>query len=163
MASNRLSRLFARCMSLPGPLRMWAATRLFGGAVKFFGTAGTRIVSFDPRKVVMVLRNRRKVQNHIRGIHATAMALLAESATGLVVGLNLPDDKLPLLKSMRIDYVKRAEGDLRAEATLSDEQLQAIASEPRGEVLVAVNVTDSAGNVPIVVEMIWAWRPKKTG
>ena len=27
--------------------------------------------------------------------------------------LNLPDDKLPLIKTLRVDYLKRASGDLR--------------------------------------------------
>ena len=33
-------------------------------------------------QVVMTLRNRTRVQNHIKGVHACGMALLAESATG---------------------------------------------------------------------------------
>ena len=41
------------------------------------------------------IAHRRKVQNHIGGVHATATALLAETATGMVVGMNLPDEKLP--------------------------------------------------------------------
>ena len=31
-----------------------------------------------------------QVQNHIKGVHACAMALLAESATGAVFGMNVP-------------------------------------------------------------------------
>jgi hypothetical protein len=31
-----------------------------------------------------------RVQNHIKGVHACGMALLAESATGAVFGMNLP-------------------------------------------------------------------------
>lgn len=159
-ATNRLSRLIGLCFRLPESWRMPAATFLFGSAVKFFRTAGTRITELDNQRVVMRLRNRRKVQNHIRGVHAAAMALLAESATGLVVGLNLPDSKLPLLKSMKVDYVKRASGDLTAVATLSDAQLRAIREDDKGDVSVAVSVTDAAGNQPIVAEFIWAWRPK---
>ncbi|MBI2379343.1 MAG: DUF4442 domain-containing protein [Gammaproteobacteria bacterium] len=160
-ATNRLSRLFGYCFRLPAAWRLPAAGFLFGSAVKFFRTAGIRITALETGRVSMRIANRRKVQNHIKGVHATAMALLAESATGLVVGLNLPDDKLPLLKSMKIDYVKRAEGDLEAVAQLDAALLARVRGEERGEVLVPVRVTDSAGNEPIVAEFIWAWRPKK--
>ncbi len=48
------------------------------------------------------LYRRRKVQNHIGGIHACGMALLSESATGLVFGMNVPDSHVPLIKSMKV-------------------------------------------------------------
>lgn len=82
------------------------------------------------------IRNRRPVQNHINGVHAAAMALLAETATGFVVGMNLPDDKLPLIKSLKVDYLKRTKGDMRAVATLTPEQVQLVRTTPKGEVLV---------------------------
>jgi len=89
------------------------------------------------------------------------MALLAETATGFVVGMNLPDDKLPLIKSLKVDYQKRTKGDMRAVATLSNEQIQLIRTTPKGEVLVPVVVTDESGQEPIQCEMLWAWVPKK--
>jgi len=89
------------------------------------------------------------------------MALLAETATGFVVGMNLPDDTLPLLKSMHIDYLKRAKGGLRAEASLTLGQRQDIVGSPKGDVLVACKITDEAGNEPIRTEMVWAWVPKR--
>jgi acyl-coenzyme A thioesterase PaaI-like protein len=107
------------------------------------------------------MRNRPKVRNHIGGIHAAAMALLAETATGAVFGMNLPAGRLPLLKSMHIDYLKRAQGALRAEATLSEEQRQAMQTEDKGEAQVAVRVTDESGEAPIECRMVWAWVPKK--
>ncbi|NQD38240.1 DUF4442 domain-containing protein [Permianibacter sp. IMCC34836] len=158
---NRLSRLFTRCKSLPAPLQSFAMSFLFGSAVKFFATARIRITEAEHGRVIMVIRNRRKVQNHIKGVHATAMALLAESATGLVLGMSLPDDKLPLMKTMKVNYVKRAQGDLKAIATLSPEQLRAIENDERGDIVIAVTVTDSEGNEPLQAEMLWAWRPKK--
>ena len=40
----------------------------------------------------------------------TGMALVSESATGLVMGLNIPDSHQVLLKSMKLDYLRRCEG-----------------------------------------------------
>ena len=100
------------------------------------------------------------MQNHIGTIHAAAMALMAESATGFVVGLNLPGGKLPLIKSMNLKYVKRASGDMQAEAWVTDEQIQMMQSEPKGDIMVAVKVTDENGEEPIICEMNWAWVEK---
>ena len=70
------------------------------------------------------------------------MALLAESASGFLVGMNVPDDKLPLIKTMKIDYLKRAQGDLTAIATLEAGQIEQIRQQDKGEVRVAVLVSD---------------------
>jgi acyl-coenzyme A thioesterase PaaI-like protein len=110
---------------------------------------------------VVSIRNRRPVQNHIKGVHAAAMALLAETASGFLVGMNLSDDKLPLIKTLKVDYLKRTKGDMRAVATLSEEQKQQIYHQPKGEVSVSVIVTDESGEEPIRCEMLWAWVPKK--
>lgn len=64
----------------------------------------------EPTSAVVTLKNRRRVQNHIGGIHACGMALAAESATGIVVGMNVPDTAIPLCKSMKINFVRRCEG-----------------------------------------------------
>jgi len=158
---NQLSRLFNHCKRLPAPLRSWAMSKVFGSAVKFFGTAGIAIVEAEPGRVVMVIRNRRKVQNHIHGVHAAAMALLAESATGMALALSLPDNKLQLIRTMTVNYVQRAQGDLKAVATLIPEQLRMIETDERGDLVVPVTVTDSDGNEPVQAEMLWAWRLKK--
>jgi len=72
--------------------------------VPFVGTARLQVETLEPERAILSVENKRRVQNHIDGVHAAAMALLAETATGFVVGMNLPDDTLPLLKSMHIDY-----------------------------------------------------------
>lgn len=159
---NLISNVIGKMQPLPLPLRKKAMSSFFGFAVKFFGTAGIRVDEMTSTRAVMTMKNRRKVQNHIGTVHAAAMALLAESATGLLVAMTLPDDKLPLMKSMKFDYVKRAApGDITAVAELSPAQLDSIRNEDKGEVLVKVTVTDSKGVEPVLCEMLWAWVPKK--
>ncbi len=159
--SNRLSRTVEKLDKLPAPCRRAARSLAFGRAVPFVGTAGLSIDEMTAERLVVSTPNRRRVQNHINGVHAAAMALLAETATGLLVGLNVPDEAIPLIKSMRVDYKKRAQGSMTATATLTPEQIARIRSEPKGDVTVAVSVTDDSGNEPIQCEMVWAWIPKK--
>lgn len=158
--SNNLIRVVGKFDFLPPNLRATVVSKIFGRVVPLVGTAGLRYEELTPERVVVSIRNRRPVQNHINGVHAAAMALLAETATGFAVGMNLPDDKLPLIKSLKVDYQKRTKGDMRAVATLSPEQVQLIRTTPKGEVLVPVVVTDESGQEPIQCEMLWAWVPR---
>jgi len=159
---NFLARTINKLNSLPLPMRRIAISKMFGTAVKFFGTAGISVQEINPNKSVMIMKNRKKVQNHIGTVHAAAMSLLAESSTGMLVGLSVPDDKLPLMKNMSFQYVKRAApGQLTAVATLTDEQLEMIRTEDKGEVNVKVVVTDVKGVEPVICDLVWAWVPKK--
>ncbi len=157
---NQLSRTLSKLQGLPDGLRPWLMSFLLGNVVPFVGTASLRFDEVTSKRVVVRIRNRRKVQNHIKGVHAAAMALLAETATGFCVGMNLPDDKLPLIKSLKVDYLKRAQGDMTAVAELRPEQVQMITTMDKGEVTVPVTITDESGGEPIQCEMVWAWVPK---
>ncbi len=158
--NNNITRTLSTLNKLPNSLRVRAISTIFGTVVPFVGTSGLRYEKLTSNEVVVSIRNRRKVQNHIKGVHAAAMALLAETATGFVVGMNLSDDKLPLIKSLHVDYKRRAVGDLRAVATLTDEQIALIEREPKGEVSVSITVTDESGQQPVECEMLWAWVSK---
>jgi acyl-coenzyme A thioesterase PaaI-like protein len=161
--SNRMSRLLRKLDLLPNGLRKRLRSFLLGWLVPFVGTARLSIDEVSPERVVISIRNRRRVRNHLKGIHAAAMALLAETATGFAVAMHVPDDKVPVIKSLKIDYVKRAQGDLRAVVELGPEQAGRIVSEEKGEIRVPVSVTDQSGRSPIECDAIWAWVPKKRG
>lgn len=158
---NQLARTVACLQVLPAGLRPWAISRLLGRAVPLVGTAGLRFEQITPQQVAVSVANRRKVQNHIRGVHAAGMVLLAETATGFCVGMNVPDDKLPLIKSMTVDFQRRAVGGMTAVASLRPEQVALMHAQDKGEVTVPVVITDESGQQPIQAEMIWAWVPKQ--
>ena len=158
---NQLSRTVAKFQGLPAGLSPWLTSFVLGNVVPLVGTAKLRFEEISNQRVVVSIRNRRKVQNHIKGVHAAAMALLAETATGFCVGMNVPDDKLPLIKKLKVDYLKRSVGDMKAVAQLRPEQIQQILSQDKGEVTVPVSITDESGQEPIQCEMVWAWVPKK--
>lgn len=162
MASkSTLQKVLDGLSVLPESARPRAFSLVFGTAVKFFGTASLRFEQVGPERTVVVIKNRRKIQNHIGGVHAVAMALIAESATGALVGLNLDSASIPVIKSMKVDYLKRSKGDMRAEAWLTAEQIEQIKTTPKGEVDVACKVTDAEGKEPINVQMVWAWTPAR--
>lgn len=160
-APNKLHRMVQKTESLPAFARAQLLTLAFGRVIPYVRTSGVRVESLSADRSVVSIPNAKHVRNHIGGLHAVAMALVAESATGYVVGMNVPDDAVPVIKSMKIDYPKRAKGGLRAVATLTPEQIEAIRTQPKGEVTVAITVTDESDRQPIQCEMIWAWTPKR--
>ncbi|MFG6465289.1 DUF4442 domain-containing protein [Roseateles sp. BYS87W] len=159
---NRLQRTLAKLDGLPAPLRGVARNFALRRAVPFTGTASLDFVALSPESSEIRIANQRPVQNHIKGVHAAAMSLLAETATGMVVGMNVRDDCLPLCKSLQVNFKRRATGGLVAKAHLTAAQRFAMANETKGEVTVAVTVTDEAGIEPIQCEFVWAWVPKET-
>ncbi len=158
---NRLSKMVVSLRKWPKSWRHGLLNFLIHHTVKFTGTAKINVELLDFNRSVMTIKNRKKVQNHIGSVHATAMALLAETATGLIVGMNIPDTSIPLLKSMKINYLKKAVGDLRAEATLQPDQISQMRTTDKGDFMVAVQVTDAEGKQPIECFMIWAWTAKR--
>ncbi|MBI5536302.1 MAG: DUF4442 domain-containing protein [Deltaproteobacteria bacterium] len=161
MPENRMSRMLRHVEKIPSPLRTRARSLVIGRIVKFVGTSRLDIEELTHQRAAVFIRNRKLIQNHIGGVHAAAMALIAETATGFVVSMNLPDDRVPVIKSMKVSFLKRSKGSMRAVAELTPEQIELIASTPKGEVTPKVVVTDEEGKEPIACEMVWAWTPKR--
>ncbi len=158
---NAISSTVEKINKLPAFARKTVMSKLFGGAIKYAGHSGIRFEKLTKNECTVSIKNKKKVQNHIGGVHAVAMALLAETSTGFVVGMNVPNSSLPVIKTMKIDYVKRSSGDMQATAKLTDEQIKQIQTEEKGELVVDVIITDAANVEPIKAQMTWAWIPKK--
>ncbi len=159
IAPNRMQLQLQQVDEFPRLLRPWVRNLVLRRAVPFTRTARVEFVEMSPSRVEVRLGNEPRVRNHIGGIHASAMNLLAETATGMAVGLNVRDDCLPLAKDMKMAFRKRATGALRAVAVLSDAQRAAMQASDRGEMQVQVTVTDEAGVEPVECEFTWAWVP----
>jgi len=158
---NKLSKIVQKIYQLPTFMQKTALSYSIGNFVKFVGTAGIRFEKMSAHKVVVSLANKKKVQNHIGQVHAAATALLAETATGMILGMNLPDDKIPLMKNMSISYTKRSQGAQTAVATIAPEMIEQFKTEDKGAILIPVTITDSVGTEVIQAKMLWAWIPKK--
>lgn len=159
--ANRLSKLIKLSSKLPLGLRTKLWNRSFGHVVPMVGTAKIHYITVQPHQVTVQLKNHKSMQNHIGQLHACAMALLAETATGFVCAMHVPDHAVLLIKQMHIDYKRPSKGTMTATAILTLEQQQLLQSTLQGETLVEVTVQDETGAEPIVCKMLWAWRPKK--
>ena len=162
--NNQFTKFLSVTKYLPASVRSSVLSKAFGKVVPFVGTAGVYYETVTPNQVVVSLNNDKPVQNHIGTIHAVAITLLAETATGFILGLNLPTDRVLLVKSYQVNFYRPLKkGQVAAIATLSDEQRQYILDTPKGEMVIPCVIDDresDSNREPISVEMIWAWIPK---
>lgn len=134
---------------------------VIGRAVPFVGTSGLRFEKTSEMEWMAYIPNRPRVRNHLKQLHACGMVLLAESIAILIVAMNLPADKLPLVKNINADFVKRSTGGLRGRVSLTKEQIEYIQNSEKGELPLEVEITDELGVEPIKVTVTAVWIPKK--
>ena len=62
---------------------------------------------------------------------------------------------------MKVDFVRRCEGNINVEASLTEDDVKRINEDEKGEVMVKCTVVDESGKEPIKADMLWAWVPKQ--
>ena len=157
---NRLSKLVHSTARFPQGIRTALWSKAFGRIVPMVGTAKIRYLEVSASQVTVSLANHKAMQNHIGQLHACAMALLAETATGFVSAMNVPDSAIVLIKSMNVDFKRPSKGAMTATATLTAEQQKLMQSTEKGETLVSVTLQDESGAAPVECQMLWAWVAK---
>ncbi len=159
--SNPFAEIARRFEGLPPAQRREQVTHAVQQVIPFVGTARLAVEVYRSTQVVVNLENQRSVQNHLGGPHAAALALLAETATGLVAALNVPAGSVPVLRTLHVDYRRRAAPPLRAEAILSEEEAGRIHSRPIGKIDVPVRLTGADDREPVEAALEWAWLPER--
>ncbi|MGE0355534.1 MAG: hotdog fold domain-containing protein [Burkholderiales bacterium] len=124
----------------PLPLGKAIFSRLVCWKAPYFATIRPRFEEFGPGRARVSMRKRRAVTNHIGTVHAIAMCNLAELAAGTMTEVTIPPSMRWLPKGMRVEYLKKAAGDVEASATLG-----AVDEGPGREVPVTVEVRDRGG------------------
>jgi len=98
--------------TLPGG--KWLFSRLLGLVVPYTGSIGATVEIMEPGHCVVVLKDHRKVRNHLHSVHAIALCNLGEMVTGLALLNSLPDNTRGILTNLAITYLKKARGVLTA-------------------------------------------------
>jgi acyl-coenzyme A thioesterase PaaI-like protein len=159
---NKITKTFSQIEKLPKFLQNTAKRIAIGFTVPFISTAGIEFEQTLPNTWTVSLKNRRKVQNHLKQVHAGAMVLLAETAAVFVTSINLPDNKIPLVKKIEADFVKRSSGSIRATTTITKEQIETMQALDKGEMIIDVLVTDATNAQPVIIKITSAWVTKSS-
>jgi acyl-coenzyme A thioesterase PaaI-like protein len=150
-----LRRQWRRLAGVPGG--KWLFSRLLGRFVPYTGTLGACIEVLEPGHCVVRLNDRRKVRNHLKSVHAMALANLGEMATGLALMNGLPDRTRGILARFNVEYLKKARGILVAEC-----HCEIPDSNAERELEVVCEIRDTSGDIVTVARAQWLIGPEKT-
>ncbi|HMT27763.1 MAG TPA: DUF4442 domain-containing protein [Bacteroidia bacterium] len=94
-------------------------------SIPFNAPHGFKIVSIKPGETKIILPYRRSNLNHVKGIHACALATLCEYTTGMTLISKISEEKYRIiLKSLRLEYHYQAKMNVSAEFNISDEFIE---------------------------------------
>lgn len=144
-------------------LNLAAVQAMMTGAVPFNRVLGIRVESVEPERVEVVLPEAPERLNHVGTIHAAAQFGLGEAASGSMVVAAFGDlqaaGMVPLAAGATIRYRKASSGDLRAVATLSQEEQARVRAEVeasgKGRCTVQVQMLDAGGTVTTEMTVDW--------
>jgi acyl-coenzyme A thioesterase PaaI-like protein len=123
----------------------------------YFSSIRPQVVEFKPSYCEVTMQNRRAVKNHLGIVHAIAMCNMAELAGGLMTDASVPSTHRWIPKGMTVEYLKKADTDLRAIAT----PLEALDLRKAGEFPVHVGVLNTAGEIVFRAQIAMWVSPKK--
>jgi acyl-coenzyme A thioesterase PaaI-like protein len=154
-SENSILRWWHRLSGLP--TGAWWFSRFLGWYAPYSGTIGSRVEILRPGFAQVSLRDRRKVRNHLKSIHAIALMNLGEIATGLAVLSTITPDMRGIVLGLQAEYLKKSRGRLVAKASfeLPSQIDDNTPCEAKTEIV------DDAGDVVAIVRATWLLGYKK--
>ena len=107
---NLVRQAWERLSPLPGGRSMFS--RMVGRAAPYTGSIRARVEELREGYARVLLRDRPALRNHLKSVHAIALANLAELTGNIAVSYALPDDARFIVAGMNMEYIKKARGTI---------------------------------------------------
>jgi acyl-coenzyme A thioesterase PaaI-like protein len=135
----------------------WGLNRV----VPFNKPHGFRILAIEDNRLKTLIPYKRKNFNHIRGLHACALATLSEFTTGFLLLAKLDATKYRLImQRLEMDYHYQGKMDATGEFLASEEWLKEMIYDPLKNqdsvvVVCTVKITDIKNNHLTTGKVFW--------
>lgn len=150
-----LQKTWDRLQSLPKAGHLFG--RLVGRMAPYTGTIKPIVRELKRGYARIEMRDRKKVRNHLKSIHAVALMNLAEVSSGLAFTYSLPPKTRAILTGLEIDYLKKARGTLTAECSCEIPE-----TNERAEYEIEVITRDAAGDIVTRARAKWLIGPLRS-
>lgn len=130
---------------------------MVGTMAPYTGTIDAQVVELRDGYAKVILSDRRKVRNHLKCVHAIALANLGELCGNIGVAYSLPDDARFIVAGLSMEYIKKARGVITAECHCPTPQ-----TNERTEYEVVVDMKDASGEVVCRCTLKTLVGPKKS-
>ena len=114
-STSPILRAFNTCQKLPAGSAIFSL--VLGRKVPYTGTIHARVDELAPGHSRVRMKDRRRLRNHLRSIHAIALANLGELATGLAMMAAIPATARAIPVEIKIEFLKKARGEITADGS----------------------------------------------
>ena len=153
-ASERVRTMWKRLSRVPGGKRLFSLA--VGQAAPYTGSIGAIVDELEPGYARVLLRDRRKVRNHLNCVHAIALMNLGEITTGLAMLAGMPDDARGILSGLSMEYHVKGRGLLAGTC-----RCPTIDSSERREYEVVGEIHDAEGTLVATARAMWLVGPAR--
>jgi acyl-coenzyme A thioesterase PaaI-like protein len=145
---NKVMALYNKVTRLPFGKRIFSL--MVSRMAPYFATVKPLVTDLSLNRCELMIKKRKRVQNHIGTVHVIAICNGLEMAMGAMAEASIPKHLRWIPKGMSVDYTAKAGSDIRCVAQVTPEQWQ------EGDMLVDVKAYDS-NNVAVVQGTIKLW------
>ena len=143
-----LMDLWAKMTRLPGGKLVFS--RLAGRLAPYTGTIKAYVEDLEPGYARLSMNDRPGLRNHLKSIHAIALANFVEETTGMAMVSQFPSGMRGIVTHIEVDYLKKARGKLIAEC-----RAPAVDESVTAEYTVETQVMDGNGDIVAVGRARW--------
>lgn len=144
--TSRLKSTWNFLKNKPGGKKVFSF--LLGRLVPYSGSVSPYIDQLDPGHCRVYIKERPGIRNHLKSVHALALANVGEMASGLAMMSQLESSHQAIVTGLSIEYVKKARGRIMAESKvtlppLTDElklQVESLLYDEKGDIVAKMKV-----------------------